>query len=119
MVDERFESDEGKRPRRPARKQGARQMANRQRIRAVRRVTDLAEALIADIAEAGGELAAIEEEIADDAYLGTVQETAEYGMSPGAISISDLPPSVGGRPGAGRRSQVGPNAVMIDEVFRN
>jgi hypothetical protein len=49
-------------------------MANRQRIRAVRRVTDLAEILIADIAEAGDKLAAIQEEIADDAYLGTAQD---------------------------------------------
>jgi len=49
-------------------------MANHQRIRAVRRVTDLAESLIATAAEAGDELAAIQEEIAGDAYLGTAQD---------------------------------------------
>ena len=48
-------------------------MANRQRIRAVRRVLDLAESLIAAFAEIADELAAIEKEITDEAYLGTAQ----------------------------------------------
>jgi hypothetical protein len=49
-------------------------MANRQRIRAVRRVTDLAESLLAILAVAGDELSAIQEESADEAYLGTAQD---------------------------------------------
>ena len=49
-------------------------MASRQRTRAVRRVTDLAEALMAANAEAGDELSTIQQKIADDAYLGTAQD---------------------------------------------
>jgi hypothetical protein len=49
-------------------------MANRQRIRAVRRVTDLAERLLAILAEGADELSAIQDEIADEAYLGTAQD---------------------------------------------
>jgi hypothetical protein len=49
-------------------------MTNRQRVRAVRHVADLAEVLIADFAEAADELAAIQEEIGDEAYLGTAQD---------------------------------------------
>ena len=48
-------------------------MAKRQRTRAVRRVTDLVENLIITLAEIGDELAAIDDEIADEAYLGTAQ----------------------------------------------
>ena len=49
-------------------------MAKRQRIRAVRRVTGLVENLITAFAEVGDELAAIDDEIADEAYLGTAQD---------------------------------------------
>jgi hypothetical protein len=49
-------------------------MANRQRIRAVRHVTDLAEALLADWAEVGDQLAAIQEGSADEIYLDTAQD---------------------------------------------
>ena len=49
-------------------------MANRERIRAVRRVTDLAESLIAAWGEVADELTAIQEEFADEAYLGTAQD---------------------------------------------
>jgi hypothetical protein len=49
-------------------------MTNHQRIRAVRRVTDLAQALLADMAEVSNELTAIQDEAADEAYLGTAQD---------------------------------------------
>jgi hypothetical protein len=49
-------------------------MTNRQRIRAVARVADLAEVLLADFAEVANELTAIQDEIGDDAYLGTAQD---------------------------------------------
>ena len=49
-------------------------MAKRQRIRAVRRVTDLVENLITALAEVGDELAAYADEIADEAYVGTAQD---------------------------------------------
>ena len=49
-------------------------MAKRQRIRAVRRVTDLVENLITALAEVGDELAAYADEIADEAYLGAAQD---------------------------------------------
>jgi hypothetical protein len=49
-------------------------MTNPQRIRAVRRVTDLAQVLLADIAEAADELTAIQDEIGDETYLGTAQD---------------------------------------------
>jgi hypothetical protein len=49
-------------------------VAKRQRIRAVRRVTDLVENLITALAEVGDELAAYADEFADEAYLGTAQD---------------------------------------------
>jgi hypothetical protein len=42
-----------------------------ERIRAVRRVADLALVLLEDLAKAADELSAIEDEIADEAYLPT------------------------------------------------
>ena len=49
-------------------------MANRQRIRAVQRVTDLAESLIADWTQVADELSAIQEKTGDEAYLATAQD---------------------------------------------
>ena len=49
-------------------------MAKRERIRAVRRVIGLVEGLIDAFDEVADELAAIEDEIADAAFLGTAQE---------------------------------------------
>ena len=49
-------------------------MANRERIRAVRRVTDLAESLIAAWAEVADELTAIQDEIGDETFLSTAQD---------------------------------------------
>src|SRR5580704_15700355 len=49
-------------------------MRTEERIRAVRRVIDQGEALIDAWAELGDELSAIEEEIADAAYLPTAQD---------------------------------------------
>ncbi len=65
-------------------------MANRQRMRAVRRVTDLAESLVALIAEAGDELAAIQEEIADEAYLGTAQDRLASAKESAEAAIAAL-----------------------------
>jgi hypothetical protein len=49
-------------------------MAKRERIRAVRRVIGLVEGLIDALDEVADELAAIEDEIADAAFLGTAQD---------------------------------------------
>ena len=46
----------------------------RAKVRAVRHVADLAEVLIAGFAEAADELTAIQDEIGDEAYLGTAQD---------------------------------------------
>jgi hypothetical protein len=49
-------------------------MALRESIRAVQRIIDLAEALIADWAELGDELAAIVDKVADETYLGAARD---------------------------------------------
>jgi len=65
-------------------------MANRQRIRAVQCVTDLAESLVALIAEVGDELSAIQEEIADEAYLGTAQDRLASAKESAMAAIAAL-----------------------------
>jgi len=65
-------------------------MANRQRIRAVQRVTDLAESLVALIVEVGDELSAIQGEIADEAYLGTAQDRLASAKESAKAAIAAL-----------------------------
>ena len=65
-------------------------MANRERIRAVRRVTDLAESLIAAWAEVADELTAIQEEFADAAYLGTAQDRFASAKESAKVAVAAL-----------------------------
>jgi hypothetical protein len=65
-------------------------MANRQRIRAVRHVTDLAENMLVILAEVADELSAIQDEIVDEAYLGTAQDRLASAKESAKAAIAAL-----------------------------
>jgi hypothetical protein len=65
-------------------------MAKRERIRAVRRVIGLVEALIDAFGEVADELAAIEDEIADAAFLGTAQDRLASAKDSAATALAPL-----------------------------
>jgi hypothetical protein len=65
-------------------------MADRQHIRAVRHVTDLAEQLLALIAEAADELSAIQDEIADETDLGTAQDRLASAKESAKVAVAAL-----------------------------
>ena len=65
-------------------------MAKRERIRAVRRVIGLVEGLIDAFDEVADELAAIEDEIADAAFLGTAQDRLASAKDSAATALAPL-----------------------------
>jgi hypothetical protein len=65
-------------------------MAKRERIRAARRVIGLVEGLIDTFAEVADELAAIEDEIADAAFLGTPQDRLASAKDRAATALAPL-----------------------------
>jgi len=62
----------------------------RARVRAVRRVADLAQVLLADMAEAADELTAIQDEIGDEAFLGTAQDRLASAKESAAAALAAL-----------------------------
>ena len=65
-------------------------MAKRERIRAVRRVIGLVEGLIHALDEVADELTAIEDEIADAAFLGTAQDRLASAKDSAATALAPL-----------------------------
>ena len=65
-------------------------MAKRGRIRAVRRAIGLVEGLIDAFDEVADELAAIEDEIADAAFLGTAQDRLASAKDGAAAALAPL-----------------------------
>ena len=65
-------------------------MRTEERIRAVKRVIDLGEALLDTWAEVADELPAIEDEIADAAFLGTAQDRLASAKDSVATALAPL-----------------------------
>ena len=65
-------------------------MRTEERIRAVRRVIGLVEGLIDAFDEVADELAAIEDEIADAAFLGTAQDRLASAKDSAATALAPL-----------------------------
>jgi hypothetical protein len=65
-------------------------MRTEERIRAVRRVIGLVEGLIDALDEVADELAAIEDEIADAAFLGTAQDRLASAKDSAATALAPL-----------------------------